>query len=179
MKPCYFPLLLILTFQSIAATNDLIQQTCKKCARTDPNISYNFCLTSLQASPHCQCADLRDLGTISIKLTRHNVTSTRRYIKGLLNKKKLNPDLKACLDDCLALYSDAIPSLKQAIKDYKSSRFADANIQLSSVIDASTTCTDGFTDKGVVSPLKARNNHTFQLAAISLSIINLLHCSAS
>ncbi|EEF35893.1 Pectinesterase inhibitor, putative [Ricinus communis] len=176
MKPnlSYLFLLLLFTFHAIIATN-LIQETCNKCAINDPNISYDFCLTSLRASPGSHCASLSELGMISINLTRHNVTDTRRYIKGLLKNKRLDPDARACLNDCLHLYSDAIPSLKQAVKDYKSKHYEDANIQVSSVIDASTTCADGFNEKGVASPLKARNNDTFQLSAISLSIINMLH----
>ncbi|XWS77365.1 hypothetical protein CRYUN_Cryun01aG0255000 [Craigia yunnanensis] len=177
--PFPFPLFLFLlisisTFHSITA-NDLVRQTCKKCAQRDPNLSYNFCVTSLQAAPKSHSADdLRELGIISIKLLGRNLTNSRSCIKELL-KNKLDPFIRSCLHDCFDLYSDAIPATEQAIDDYKSKHYDDANIDVSSVMDASTTCEDGFKEKeGVVSPLTKSNNDTFQLSAISLSIINML-----
>ncbi|KAJ9171138.1 hypothetical protein P3X46_014541 [Hevea brasiliensis] len=168
-------LLFFIAFHSITAANLIIQETCRKCAHIDPNIHYNFCVASLQASPDAHCANLRQLGIISLKITSLNVTDTGHYIKDLLKSKRLDPKLRACLNDCLDLYSDAIPALKQAIKDYNSNRYEEANIVVSSVTDASTTCEDGFKEIGIVSPLTGRNNNTFELSAIALSIINMLH----
>ncbi|MBA0878797.1 hypothetical protein Goshw_006716 [Gossypium schwendimanii] len=127
--------------------------------------------------PHSHCAnDLRQLGKISITLLGRNVTSTRSHIKELLkNQKKMDPFVRSCLDDCFDLYSDAIPTTKQALQDYKAKHYDDANIDVSSVMDATTTCEDGFKEKeGVVSPLTKRNNDAFMLSAISLSIINMI-----
>ncbi|KAJ9188577.1 hypothetical protein P3X46_003922 [Hevea brasiliensis] len=172
----FFSLLLFfISFLAITATDLIIQETCRKCARNDPNIYYSFCVASLQASPDAHSANLRQLGIISLKLTRVNVTDTRHYIKELLKNKRLDPNFRACLNDCLDLYSDANSTLKQAIKDYKSNHYEDANIAVSSVTDASTTCEDGFKEMGIVSPLTGRNNNTFELSAIALSIINMLH----
>jgi pectinesterase inhibitor-like protein len=166
--------LLFSTFHANIAQN-LIPETCKKCAANDPNLSYNFCVTSLQASNRSQCDNLRGLGMMSIKLIKYNVTNTRHYVKNLLKNKKMDPFVRACLNDCLDLYSDAIPTLKQAMIDYKSKHYKDANIEVSSVIDAATTCEDGFEEKeGAVSPLTKRNNDTFQLSAIALALINML-----
>ncbi|KAI4353052.1 hypothetical protein L6164_002030 [Bauhinia variegata] len=170
---------LVLIFHSIAANNNnshLIQQTCKNSSKTDPNISYKFCVSSLQAFPHSSCVkSLRQLGLISINLTRHNITDTKAYIEKLLKKKNIEPFVKDCLDDCLELYSDAIETVGDAIKDYKAKRYADANIDMSSVLDAPTTCEDGFKERNDdVSPLKKRNKDAFQLSAIALSIINML-----
>ncbi|XP_062083385.1 putative invertase inhibitor [Humulus lupulus] len=149
-----------------SSSSNLIQGTCKKCSDTDPNLSYNFCTVSFESSPDGRrCADLRDLGLVSIRLTKNNVTSTRHFIKHLLhndnNKKKLDPYVKACLRDCMELFNDAVLTIKVAVKDYKAKRYDDANIGLSSVIDASSTCEDGFketdeTKKHVVSPLSKR-----------------------
>uniref|UniRef100_A0A5B7BU58 Putative invertase inhibitor n=1 Tax=Davidia involucrata TaxID=16924 RepID=A0A5B7BU58_DAVIN len=188
MKP-FFSLFLVFFFafhSAAAATattttgrdDDLIHDTCKTCARNDPNVKYNFCTTSLQAAPASNCASLRGLGTISIRLIRYNVTDTRCYIKQLLKKKKqLDPYVKECLIDCFDLYSDAIPSVNQAMKYYNSKRYVDANIQISSVMNAATTCEDGFKEKTSVvvsSPLKKRDNDTFQLSALALSIMHML-----
>ncbi|KDP28907.1 hypothetical protein JCGZ_14678 [Jatropha curcas] len=170
----YLSALLLFTFHGLTATN-LIQETCKKCAQRDPNIGYKFCVSSLEASPESRCANLGELGIISIKLTRRNITSTRHYVKELLKNKRLDPNIRPCLNDCLDLYSDAIPTLKQAIQDYKSKHYEDANIEVSSVIDASTTCEQGFKERAVTSPLTGRNNDALQLSAIALSIINMLH----
>ncbi|KAF3954422.1 hypothetical protein ACB098_11G135100 [Castanea mollissima] len=181
MRPLFssysLPLLLLFisTFHAINA-NKLIHETCKKCSQTDPNLSYNFCVDSLQADPKSQSVDdLRELGKISIKLIKQNVTNTRNHIKKLLENKNSDSFIKSCLSDCFDLYSDAVPTLSQALKDYKAKRYDDANIEVSSVLDASTTCEDGFEEeKGVVSPLTKRNNNTFQLSAIALSIVNML-----
>ena len=176
-----FPLIILLcSFHSIVAKpNRLIQQTCKKCSETDSNISFKFCITSLQSDPRSHCVkNLDQLGLISIKLVRHNVTDNRVHITEILKKKKknLDPFIKECLKDCLEVYSDAITTLREAIRDYKAKRYADSNVKLSSVIDASTTCEDGFNQKnGVISPLTKRNKDTFQLSAIALSIINMLN----
>ncbi|KAK7277219.1 hypothetical protein RIF29_18370 [Crotalaria pallida] len=180
--PSLLPLMIIILLCYIHSTvsgssNHLIQQTCKNCSETDPNINYKFCITSFKSDPRSHCVkNLTELGLLSIKLIRCNVSDTRIHIKKLLKKDKLDPFIKECLDDCLEVYSDAITSLREAIKDYKAKRYADSNVKLSSVIDACTTCEDGFTQKnGVVSPLTKRNNDTFQLSAIALSIINMLN----
>ncbi|MED6118918.1 hypothetical protein PIB30_007078 [Stylosanthes scabra] len=179
-------IVILLSSYSILAkpkpNHNLIQQTCKNISESDSNVSYKFCIDSLQSDPQSHCSKtLEKLGLISIKLLRHNVTDTRVHIKELLKKnkdkkKKFDPFVKECLSDCLEVYSDAMATIKEGIKDYKAKRYGDCNVKLSSVIDASTTCEDGFNQRnGVVSPLTKRNNDTFQLSAISLWIINMLN----
>ncbi|KAL2514052.1 Plant invertase/pectin methylesterase inhibitor superfamily protein [Forsythia ovata] len=154
---------------------NLINETCKTSARDDPNISYNFCTTSLQAAPASRCATLRGLGKISMRLVHYNVTDTRCYIKHLMKNRKWDPYSKQCLKDCFELFSDAISSVKQAMKYYKSKQYDDANVQISSVMDAATTCEDGFKErKGLVSPLTERNRNTFQLSAVALSVLHMI-----
>lgn len=107
------------------ATTPLIQETCRKVALNDPNLSYGFCRAALQSAPNSLCADSpRKLGLISIKLVRGNITSTRCYIEHLLGDKKIDPYFRSCLDDCLELYSDALPTVNQAIKDYQAKRYS-------------------------------------------------------
>lgn len=176
-----FLTIFLCSFHSIVATNHLIQQTCKNCSKTDPNISYKFCTASFQSDRRSHCVkNLQELGLISIKITRHNITNSTAYINELLNKKNNDPFIKGCLDDCLDVYTDAITTLRETIRDYKAKRYADANVKLSSVLDASTTCEDGFKQKkGVVSPLTKRNKNAFQLSAIALSIVNMLNVHKS
>ncbi|CAL5381165.1 unnamed protein product [Camellia sinensis] len=58
------------------------------------------------------------------------------------------------------------------MENYDLERFVDANVELSSVMDAATTCEDGFKEKrGVVSPLTKRNGDTFEVSAMALSIM--------
>ncbi|KAF8038304.1 hypothetical protein BT93_B0982 [Corymbia citriodora subsp. variegata] len=156
------------------STTNIIHETCKKCAHEDPNVSYEFCVASLESNPYSHCADLRGLGLISIKLLRHNMTRTRAYTEKLLQSEKMDPSVRACLQDCLELYSDAVPTLAEAIRAYKGGRYDDANIDLSSVMDAPSTCEDGFSETGVGSPLGRRNKDAFRLSAIALSIVTML-----
>ncbi|KAL8500514.1 hypothetical protein ACS0TY_020196 [Phlomoides rotata] len=162
----------------LSSSQTIINSTCKSISRSNPNIPYTFCTTSLQAAPASQCATVRGLGMISIRLIRYNVTDTRCKIKQLLKNTKLDPYVRQCLNDCFDLFSDAIPSVKQAMKNYNNQRFDDANIQISSVMEASTTCEGGFTERaGVVSPLSKRNNDLFRLSAVALSVMRVIQNS--
>ncbi|PQP91577.1 putative invertase inhibitor [Prunus yedoensis var. nudiflora] len=110
-----------------------------------------------------------------MNLIRHNMTSTRQHIKHLLKNTKLDKFLRVYLEDCLDLYSNAIPDIKKALRSYKAKQFRDANVRVSGVCDAPVTCEDGFHEReGLVSPLTKRNNDAVQLSAIALSIINML-----
>ncbi|XP_006354637.1 putative invertase inhibitor [Solanum tuberosum] len=163
-----------LTFYGSTAQN-LIQTTCKSCSKNESSITYGFCTSSLQAAPASQCATLRGLGMISIRLIRYNVTDTRCHVKMLLKDKNLDFYNRSRLKVCLDLYSDAIPTIKLAMKSYNMKKYYDANIQISAIIATATTCEDGFKEKeGAVSPLTKRNDNTFQLSAIALSVMNLV-----
>ncbi|GMH13769.1 hypothetical protein Nepgr_015610 [Nepenthes gracilis] len=163
------------SFTSAAGDHDnLIHQTCKASSTTDPNINYTFCVNALQAAPASRCARLPRLGLLSLRLARDNATDTRCYIRQYMKSKAkvLDPRAKAALDDCLELYSDSIATLLEAMQDYRAKRFADVNVKVSSVIDGSDTCEDGFTEGGIASPLSRQNNFSFQLSAMVLSIVN-------
>ncbi|KAF8369656.1 hypothetical protein HHK36_032322 [Tetracentron sinense] len=57
--------------------------------------------------------------------------------------------------------------------DFKTKDFYVANVGVSSAMEASSTCEDGFKEKeGAVSPLK-KDRDFFQLNAIALAIINM------
>ncbi|KAL9681498.1 hypothetical protein QQ045_013283 [Rhodiola kirilowii] len=147
MVPLYSFLALIFLVSATPAaanmSNTLIPKLCNSSSRTDPNINYNFCTTSLQSAPDSPCADFRKLGMISIRLVKFNATNTRCYIKELLKNKKLQPYVKQCLKDCYELYSNVMPTVRKAAEDYKARKFYDANIELSSVMDDASTCEEG------------------------------------
>ncbi|XP_042506737.1 putative invertase inhibitor [Macadamia integrifolia] len=154
---------------------NIIKETCRKSAKGDPNISYEFCVTSFQSIPKTHNATLKELGVVAMKLTKTNASNTKSFIKKLLKNKKLDPYDKLALKDCKEVYSDAIDSLNEAIKDFKVKRYSEANIKLSSAMDSSSTCEQGFNEKkGKKSPLTKENKDVFQLAAISMSIMNMV-----
>ncbi|KAH7849306.1 hypothetical protein Vadar_016037 [Vaccinium darrowii] len=161
-----------------ATAQNLINKTCETCSQFDPNVKLGFCISSLQVAPASRCTALVGLGKISIRLVQYNVTDNRCQVKQLLKKKKLDPFVKGSLQDCLELYNDAISTAKQAMKQYKSKNYMDATTYLSSIMDAATTCEDGFMEKGgqvqIVSPLTKRNNDTFQLSAMALSLVEMI-----
>ncbi|KAI3896519.1 hypothetical protein MKW92_011088 [Papaver armeniacum] len=174
----FYIFFLILQGGTISISDDavtalsVVEETCKKAANMDPNLTYKFCVTSLQAVPRSHCANLRGLGLIAMKLSRTNATHTKLYIKKIMKKKKkLEPFYRSCLE----LYSHAKYSTRDAIKYYKSRSYLEANVQFSAVMDAPSTCEDGFKDKEVLrSPLTKKNNDLFQLTALVLSIIEML-----
>ncbi|XP_042026865.1 putative invertase inhibitor [Salvia splendens] len=160
----------------LSSSQSLLNTTCKAMSADSPNIKYGFCATSLQAAPASQCASTRGLATISIRALRYNVTDTRCFIKQLLKNRRWDPYAKQCLGDCFDLYSDAISTVKQAMKDFNARRFDDANVRISSVMDAATTCEDAFAEGGnaVVSPLTKRNADAFQIGAMALSVVGMI-----
>ncbi|XP_057247275.1 putative invertase inhibitor [Beta vulgaris subsp. vulgaris] len=168
-SPYTFLFSLLLLFGASGASN-LINQTCKNSSKNDPNINNKFCVYALQSAPASHCANITRLGLISITLIKHNVTDIRCLIKQLLQDKKVDLDTKQALQDCLELYSDSLVTLTEAAIDYRENRFVDANVKVSSVMEASSTCEEEFHDVG--SPLTVQNNRIFQLSAISLSIMN-------
>lgn len=67
---------------------------------------------------------------------------------------------------------------EDAMRCYDVMKFDDANVRISSVMDASTTCEDGFKEwkggKNEVLPLTKRNYDVFQLSAIALSVMHMI-----
>ncbi|KAK9927823.1 hypothetical protein M0R45_024989 [Rubus argutus] len=165
----------LMLFHSTMGSEDLIQLSCKKAAAGDPNLSFNFCVSSLEASPRSHGADLEQLVAITLNLTISNATSINSTISRLLVDKRFDKYAKECLQDCLELYSDSVPTLQEAIGAFQAKDYDKANIEVSSAMDASTTCEDGFKEKrGEVYPLKKENHNFCQLNAISLAFINTL-----
>lgn len=180
MKACSYLISLTIVFPLVmmiqtTSGKSLINSTCADLALDDPNIDYVFCTSSLQAAPASHCATLEGLGKISIRLIRDNITNTRCFIKDLIKNRASDPYVRQCLNDCFQLFSDAIPSAKLATRYYTKKKFDDANVEISSIMDAASTCEEGFKEKrGVVSPLTERNQHTFQLSAMALSLIHII-----
>lgn len=171
----YACIYVIFIFHSSLASQ-LVHQTCKRIADGDPNVGFNFCVISLESSPKSRTASLEELGVIAAELTLSNATYINWYISDkLLKDTRFDPYSKACLNDCHELYSDAIPNLKDVLDDFKRKDYFKANIELSSAMDASATCEDGYKEKkGAVSPLAREDQIFFQLCAIALAFTNIL-----
>ncbi|XP_062029364.1 putative invertase inhibitor [Rosa rugosa] len=172
---CLFFITFLVLHHNTMGCNDLIHLSCKKAAASDPNLSYNFCVSSLEAIPKSHGADLEQLVALTLNFTISNATSINSTISKLLLDKKFDEYAKECLQDCLELYSDAVPTLQEAVGAFKAKDYGKANIEISAAMDASSTCEDGFMDKkGEVYPLKRENDNFSQLNVISLAFINTL-----
>ncbi|XP_050378305.1 putative invertase inhibitor [Argentina anserina] len=172
---CFFFITLIVLFHNTMGFKDLIRLSCKKAAASDPNLSYKFCVSSLEAVPESHGADLDQLVAITLNLTISNATSISSTISKLLIDKQFDKYAKDCLQDCLELYSDAVPTLQEAVGAFKAKDYSKANTEVSAAMDASSTCEDGFMEKkGEVYPLKLENDNFCQLNVISLAFINTL-----
>ncbi|OVA07568.1 Pectinesterase inhibitor domain [Macleaya cordata] len=175
---CLF-LLLVLFHGGVVNGVDITDETCKKAANTSPKLIYNFCVSSLQANPKSQTADLRELGVISMELCMNNATYISSHIVKLLEEDQtrvlVDPRAKKYLRDCLYLYNNAIPDVEDAIKAFEDKDNFSANIKMSAAMDASITCEDGFKEEeDLVSPLAKEDGDFFQLTATALAINNLV-----
>ncbi|XP_059642780.1 putative invertase inhibitor [Cornus florida] len=168
---------LLLGHCSSGSTN-LTHNACKKAAKIDPNFSYHFCVAHLEQNPKSKHAKtLQELGVISIAIAKSKASHTRSHIKKLLrNNTRFDSFAEGCLRDCLDLYSDAIQALKVARSDFKSKDYDEADIQVSSAMEAPTTCEEGFGEKeSEVHPLTKENKLFFKLAAISLAFTQIVN----
>ncbi|KAG4933267.1 hypothetical protein JHK82_047571 [Glycine max] len=166
----------IFLFQYSNGSN-LILQSCKEASKNDPNLSYDFCVASLEealSKCHPPPTNLEDLVGMSINLSKSNVTNMVSIISNLLKNKTFDQYTKACLKDCFDLYSDSLSALDDAVVAFKSKDLDTAGINLSASLDNSVTCEDQFKDKkGETSPITKENNVYFQLNVISLAFIQM------
>ncbi|CAK7356222.1 unnamed protein product [Dovyalis caffra] len=148
---------------------------CYEAANSDPNLSNDFCVASLEANPKSNNASLEELVEISTKLAISNVTNISYYISQLLNAKSIDKYTAGALQDCLELYSDANSTLHDFILDLKSKAYFKANVDVSTAMDSSSTCENGFKERtGAVFPSTKENDTFFPLTAIIIAFINML-----
>ncbi|KAF3448195.1 hypothetical protein FNV43_RR08908 [Rhamnella rubrinervis] len=171
-----FLLMIMFLFCHCSLASDLVHGSCTKASKSDPNLSYQFCVSTLESNPKIHTAEtIQDLFEISLRLTISNASDVVSRVSKLLKGNKFDSFAKLCLRDCLELYSNAVSSLKEALCDFKSKDLYSVNVEISSAMDASTTCEDGFKErKGVVSPLTKENSVFFQLTAISLAFTTMI-----
>ncbi|OVA07570.1 Pectinesterase inhibitor domain [Macleaya cordata] len=156
---------------------DIINETCRKAANSNPSLIYNFCLTSLRSNPKSQTADLRELGVISMELCLKNATYIKSHIgKLLLLDDGLDPRSAKheFLRDCFELYKDAIIDLNDAIKAFEAKDYVSTYLKMKAAMDASMNCEDRFQMDGLVFPLaKEDSDDFFKLTANAIDITYL------
>ncbi|PHT58362.1 hypothetical protein CQW23_00725 [Capsicum baccatum] len=107
-----------------------------------------------------------------MELALANATNTISTIEHMLSNKEFDPFAIDCLKDCLELYADAIAMLVDAFTAFLSEHFDIATVLMRTVMDATTTCGEGFTEKkGELTLLAKENYNLFQLSDISSCII--------
>ncbi|KAJ4958296.1 hypothetical protein NE237_025407 [Protea cynaroides] len=132
------------------AAADLIDETCKNCAERSPVLGYDFCISSLQEIPFSHTASLPELAVISLKLALVNATVTLSSFQKLLEKEASDPFAIACLDDCLELYSDAVPTLENSIAAFRNEDYRGGLRRLPIRVRSSSTATTMTTKESVV-----------------------------
>ncbi|XWS49203.1 hypothetical protein CRYUN_Cryun13aG0143700 [Craigia yunnanensis] len=166
----FFFLLLVLV------RSDVIQDSCDKAAKGDPNINFDFCVASLEQNSKSKTATCtEDLVPISIEIATSNATSISSIVSKLLEKKSLEKFTRSCLEACSELYSEAGSDLQSGGQAFESKDYGTANVDISAALDAPETCEDGFKEKKwLVSPLTKENNNFLQLTAIPLAFITMV-----
>ncbi|XVE57510.1 hypothetical protein DITRI_Ditri04bG0096400 [Diplodiscus trichospermus] len=160
----------------VCVRSDVIRDSCNKAAKDDPNINFDFCVTSLQQNPKSKTTtSTQELVPISIEIATSNATSISSVISKLLKNKQLGKFTRSCLEACSQLYSEAGCDLQRGGQAFESKDYETANADISAAMDAPETCEDGFKEKeGLVSPLTMENNNFFQLTAVPLAFIAMV-----
>ncbi|KAL4335230.1 hypothetical protein GQ457_07G011080 [Hibiscus cannabinus] len=160
----------------VSVRSDVLSDSCGEAAKHDPNINFDFCVSTLGGNPKAKSATgVADLVKVAIETAISNSNSIGSLITKLLSNKGLDPYVRSCLQDCSELYSDAGSSLAKGEKAFEGKDYGTANSVISAAMDSSSTCEDQFKEKkGVVSPLTKENNNFFRLNAISLAFINMV-----
>lgn len=108
-----------------------------------------------------------------MELALENATNTISTIQKMLSSKEFDPFAIDCLRDCLELYADAIAMLVDAFVAFLAEHFDIATVLMRTVMDATSTCDEEFTEKkGELTLLAKENYNLFQLSDISSCIIN-------
>ncbi|XP_045832633.1 pectinesterase inhibitor 12-like [Trifolium pratense] len=169
----FFLFLVTISHGTICSSHDLIDQTCEKCANQSVILSYSLCSTALPVVPVSHSTNLEGLAIIAMELALENVTNTLATVEKLLGDESLDKYVMGCLTDCLELYSDAVWRIVDSVDVFLSGNYEVSRIWMSSVMEAASTCQQGFEEKGEVSPLTEENYNLFQLCGIALCIIHL------
>ncbi|KAG2408454.1 uncharacterized protein HKW66_Vig0032760 [Vigna angularis] len=123
--------------------------------------------------PVSHSANLEGLALVAMELALENVSSSVATIEMLLDSTSVGSFALGALRDCLELYSDAAWTIVNSVGVFLSGNYDVTRMWMSSVMETASTCQQGFTERGEVSPLTQENYNLFQLCGIALCIIHL------
>ncbi|MCL7036811.1 hypothetical protein MKW94_001666 [Papaver nudicaule] len=168
-----FHIFLVLNFYIVVSVNgEIVNNQCKNLSSSDPQVNYDFCVSSLEANPLSETSDIFGLAEISMELCLNNATYIQTYIDSILKDGKAEPGARVCLGNCIEFYSMAFREVQKAMEAFSGKDYVTALVRLGGAIASADTCQDGFTDAGVdFGPLRKQYDDFFQLDAISLGII--------
>ncbi|KAK6935050.1 Pectinesterase inhibitor domain [Dillenia turbinata] len=160
----FFPLVLLssLLIVPCLSNKNLINDICKK----NKDVKFKFCVASFTSDRKSQNVTTEnELGVLSLQhlISKASILGSRYSI---LAKKYPRKDLQ----ECSKIYSQAIPTLKEALDSYKVRDYPTTNIKVSAAFDASADCVEGF-QGGNKDPLQRMNSAFIKLAKISLSFV--------
>ncbi|KAF8702616.1 hypothetical protein HU200_033003 [Digitaria exilis] len=152
----------------------VLQDACKSFAAGHPEIGYPYCIKFFQADKGSAGADKRGLAAIAVRITEAAAKSAAKDIASLRSSEKDKRRLE-CLRACAEVYSSAVSEAAVAAKGIASgsgsgSGAEDAVTALSAVVDAPTTCEQGFQELHVLSPLAAVDAEFGKAASVALSV---------
>ncbi|KAG9449264.1 hypothetical protein H6P81_009229 [Aristolochia fimbriata] len=154
--------------------NTLIPQTCQKAAESNPGLSYDFCIKTLQSSSKSNTTELRWLGMIASSLTRAKATYGEKRVDVLLVKTQ-DPYAQAKLNGCKQLYAEVWSDAKQGKYAFKTNNGAEANMHMGYALNKVVACEDSWKEeKGHVSLLTKENYILEQLCQMGVAIGNAL-----
>ncbi|XWS62083.1 hypothetical protein CRYUN_Cryun07bG0180700 [Craigia yunnanensis] len=175
-SPLVYTFLAFFFLLLVSVRSNVIQDSCDKAAKVDPNINIDFCVANLEQNPKSKTAtSTEELVPISIEIATSNATSISSIISKLLENKDLEKYTRSCLETCSELYTDAGSDLQSGGQAFESKDYGTAKTDISAALDAPESCEDGFKNKkGLVSPLTKENNNFSQLTAIPLAFISMV-----
>ncbi|KAJ8512243.1 hypothetical protein OPV22_002677 [Ensete ventricosum] len=141
MYPPYLPLLLLflLPFLFLPCFSAAVSETMgKACNQT---LDSGFCITSLQAVPKSDSADLPGLALIALNLTYTNVTSSTTKLLALQHEAT-SPAIKNTFEACLMLYENIIQPLQWASQFFVTRHYDVAKAMFATPLFAPTNCAE-------------------------------------
>ncbi|XP_072971018.1 uncharacterized protein [Typha angustifolia] len=167
----FFLVVNLLSCYILPLTDASLLQTCMALASSDPQVSVEFCVSSLQVDPRSSSLDMNDLALIATSLAITNATSTLSKIHQWMNMAS-DPSLEECLQMCLRIYSNARDVLAESERLILSYRYDEATQTLGSIIDGPMICELGFPEFGIPSPMSKENDDLINLSEIALDLIS-------
>ncbi|KAK4741609.1 hypothetical protein SAY87_025197 [Trapa incisa] len=155
---------------SSAVGTALVAEVCGQCKDKD------LCLSSLNADPNTQTADLSGLTLISIRVATANATDTSAYISQMLKDTSLEPGVQDALNNCADYYDDVVQQLDDSLAALTVRNYGDLRKWVETAATEGDSCGAAFTALGEADKLGVvgRTRTLKQLCNNALAVISLL-----